>query len=76
MRQLRQLTESTCLIVKLSGEVIKKVAAIDSVMRWKGRRGAGGEERVIDSMEYQSDQAEGHNCTQMYLKHTLTHSTF
>lgn len=47
---LRQLTESTCLIVNLSGQVIKKVAAIDLVMKGKERKEVDKEERT--EMEY------------------------
>lgn len=52
-RQLRQLTECTSLIVKLSGEVIKKVAPIDLVMRGKRERNGKKEKRVKDSVVYQ-----------------------
>lgn len=46
--------DPTCLIVKLSGGVIKKVAPIDSVMRWIGGRSGMSE----NSMESQWDQTE------------------
>lgn len=59
-RQLRQVIESTCRIVKLSGEVIKKVAAVDSEMSWKEGSRRRGEKRVKDGMEDQSDRVEGH----------------
>lgn len=60
-RQLRQLTECTCLIVKLSGEVIKKVAAIDLVMRGgRGKKRRKREKRVKDSLEYHSEHTKGH----------------